>query len=96
MTIPSVYVAHIILDTQANNRVKRLQAKVTDSSDALERSQSQLDKIEAANRQLVTDLGGIRHVLQVCEKSRAHFESLANNLSPQLTQIQQENSESRW
>jgi len=47
MTVPSIYITHLIVDTQANNRLKPLQKKLTDTSSALERSHSQLANTEA-------------------------------------------------
>jgi predicted nucleic acid-binding Zn-ribbon protein len=90
MTVPSIYITHLIVDTQANNRLKPLQKKLADTSGAWERSQSQLTNIEITNRQLVTDLEKVRHLLQVCEKSRTQADGVLAILNPQVTQLQQE------
>ncbi len=90
MTVPSIYITHLIVDTQANNRLKPLQKKLTDTSSALERSQLQLTSLENANRLLTTDLERIRYQLQVCEKLRIQADGMLAILNPQVAQLQQE------
>jgi predicted nucleic acid-binding Zn-ribbon protein len=102
MAVPSIYITHLIVDTQANNRLKPLQKKLTDTSSALERSHSQLSNVQARltsvdsqNVKLLAELEFLRSSLGVCHKSRTEQDDLLAQLKSRLTQLAQELSESK-
>jgi hypothetical protein len=102
MAVPSIYITHLIVDTQANNRLKPLQKKLTDTSSALERSQSQLSNVQAKltsvdsqNVKLSGELEFLRSSLAICHKSRTEQDDLLTELKSRLTGLTQQLSESK-
>jgi hypothetical protein len=82
MTVPSIYITHLIVDTQANNRLKPLQKKLTDTLLGMERSHSQLAntdarlaEVDCQNTKLLNELEPLRSSLAVCHKSRIKLET---------------------
>lgn len=90
MTIPSVFVAHLVIDSRANELVKKAYKRATESGRELDKVQTEVTKVEAHNQSLIKALESVKQQLGTCEAARAKVQAMYDALSPVASQTESE------
>jgi len=82
MTIPSVFVAHLVIDSRANELVKKAYKRATESGRELDKVQTEVTKVEAHNQSLIKALESVKQQLVTCEAARVKVQAMYDALAP--------------
>lgn len=90
ISTPVVFVAHLIIDTKATNRVNRVEADSQAAIAKLRKAETKLSELEGSNARLASELASIKQALQACDGDRQHLSGMVANLTPVISKLEQE------
>jgi archaellum component FlaC len=90
MTIPSVFVAHLVIDSNATESIKKSHKKASESGLALDKAKAEATRLETHNQNLIKTLESVRQQLKTCEAARAKVQAIYDALSPVASQTESE------
>jgi chromosome segregation ATPase len=90
ISTPVVFVAHLLIDTKATNRVNKAQEEAQTAKAAASKAESKLLELEESSLRLTSELLKIKEVLKACDGSRQKFSSMVASLTPAIAKLEQE------
>jgi hypothetical protein len=90
MTIPSVFVAHLVIDSKATESIKKSHKKASESGLELDKAKAEAARVEAHNQSLIKALASAREQLGTCEAARVKVQAMYDALSPVASQTESE------
>lgn len=89
MSLPTVFVAHLIIDGQATQKINKAEEKIGLVATEANQAKTLLSSIELKNTQLVQELATLRQTLESVESDRASSATTASALQHLVTDLQQ-------
>lgn len=90
LTVPTVFVAHLVIDTRATNKINQADQKATDATKALLQAKSQVKELERVNTELCAELAKVREALESTEGDRAKLAGIIATLDPVAAKLEAE------
>jgi archaellum component FlaC len=90
ISTPVVFVAHLLIDTKATNRVNKAESEAQTAKVAASKAESKLSELEESSARLTSELLKIKEVLKACDGSRQKFSGMVASLTPVITGLEQE------
>jgi hypothetical protein len=90
ISTPVVFVAHLLIDTKATNRVNKAQEEAQAAKTVASKAESKLSELEESSARLTGELLKIKEVLRVCDGDRQKFSEMVASLTPVITKLEQE------
>jgi hypothetical protein len=90
ISTPVVFVAHLLIDTKATNRVNKAQEEAQAAKTAASKAGERLSELEESSLRLTSELLKIKEVLRVCDGDRQKFSGMVASLTPMITGLEQE------
>jgi peptidoglycan hydrolase CwlO-like protein len=95
ISTPVVFVAHLLIDTKATNRVNKAESEAQTAKVAASKAESRLSELEESSARLTSELVKIREVLRACVSDRQKFSSMVANLTPAIAKLEGELAEAK-
>jgi hypothetical protein len=90
MTIPSVFVAHLVIDSKATESIKKSHKKASESGLALDKAKAEAVRVEAQNQSLIKALESVKQQLGTCEAARLKVQAMYDAIAPVANQRENE------
>src|ERR671933_1793133 len=90
ISTPVVFVAHLLIDTKATNRVNKAESVAQTAKAVASKAESRLLELEESSARLTSELLKIRELLRVCDGDRQKFSGMVASLTPVISKLEQE------
>lgn len=88
LTVPTMFVAHLVIDTRATNKINRAEQKTDEATKALLRAKSQVSELERVNAELSSELAKVKEALTVADGNRAKLAGIIATLDPVAAKLE--------
>ncbi len=95
ISTPVVFVAHLLIDTKATNRVNKAESEAQTAKATASKAEFRLSELEESSARLTSELVKIREVLRVCDGDRQKFSGMVASLTPAIAKLEGELAEAR-
>src|SRR4028119_1195774 len=89
MSLPTVFVAHLIVDSQATQKINKAEEQIGLVATEASQAKVLLSSIELKNAQLVQELATLRQTLESVESDRAKLATTSGTLQHLVSDLQQ-------
>ena len=89
MSLPTVFVAHLIIDGQATKKINKAEEQIGLVTAEANHAKTLLSSIELKNAQLVQELATLRQTLESVESDRVSLGTTASTLQQKVADLQQ-------
>jgi hypothetical protein len=89
MSLPTVFVAHLIVDSQATQKINKAEEQISLVATEASQAKALLSSIELKNAQLVQELATLRQTLESVESDRAKLATTSGTLQHLVSDLQQ-------
>lgn len=87
ISLPTVFIAHLIIDTRATNLIKESQSKTHDAFNERDKVKSRLGELETVNGKLASDLTNVKLELEKLTQERSLYAATIATLKPSVERL---------
>lgn len=88
LSLPTVFVAHLLIDTRATNLIKEAQNRTNDAFNERDKVKTHLTELETANVKLVNDLSIVKLELEKLTQERGVYAATIATLKPSVEKLE--------